>query len=59
MSNESIMQDAIRQLQLSCAGLDGKIANQQQTITYLWITVGILSVVSIVALGIALWKNRK
>jgi preprotein translocase subunit SecE len=53
------MQEQIRQLMIKAQELTYKIENQQQTITYLWIVVGFLAVVSIVALGLAVWKNRK
>lgn len=53
------IESQIRQLIQKAQELTQKIDNQQQTITYLWIAVGFLAVVSIVALGLAVWKNRK
>jgi len=59
MSALSEMQEQIRQLTQKTLELGQKIQNQEQTITFLWIAVGILAVISFVSLGIALWKNRK
>lgn len=53
------IQQNIQQLFQKAQELSQKIDNQQQTITYLWITIGILTVISFCALGMALWRNRK
>jgi nitrate reductase NapE component len=53
------IQEQIGQLYQKAGELTAKIESQQQTITYLWIAVGVLTVISIVALGFAVWRNRK
>lgn len=53
------IQDQIAELFRRTQELAQKVDSQQQTITFLWIAVGILGVISIVALGLALWQRGK